>query len=415
MKTFLGYFLAIATLLVCSCSLENDAPDTDTDTDTDSATVGDTDTDADSDSDSDSDPLAETVHSIVILIDFDDAPGDVAVEWVDDFFNTPGWTDGENLINVKDYWWEVSRHRFNLVSHIFGYYRASQSASYYQNESWEVSVELFGQAFDWVVAHHPDFDWDQISLRDGLIRGVTCVPSTNIAGSGGTHWIGDRIVDPNGHHGGSLAANTLSLFGILHEQGHMLFEWPDLYNIHGSSGTGRYDIMSSNTYWIGVPNAFYTIEEGWVNPIDVTGSTTVVLDENGAQAVRYINTNNPEELFVIEARNNAHKTTARIPSADRGLYIWHVDGSDVGWNGNYDVDLSAGEHYYISLEQADGRYDLEHGANAADEGDAYGTGDIFSENAVPDSNWWNGSSSGFQVDQIQLLQNDQISFRVTVD
>jgi len=355
----------------------------------------------------------ETLHTVVVLIDFDDAPATRSVQWVENFLNTPGWTDGENLINVRDYWWEISRHQTIVKNHVFGYYRAPRSRSYYQGQTWQVGVELFAQALNWVKESNPDFDWDQLSLeKDGRILGLSAFVSASIPGSGACHWIGDRFTAPNGKRGGQLVGSTLSLFVVLHEYGHMLFNWPDTYNIHGGSGTGRYDLMSSNNYWIGVPNASFLMDAGWIDVIDITGSRTVMLAENGNTAVRYRNPNDPREYFVIEARNDSHVTTRRIPGADRGLYIWHID-KNVG--GNYGIEISAGEHYGVSLEQADGEFDLEHGKNAADDGDAYSPGFAFTENTVPDSNWWNGAASGLGIDDIQFLNDNRISFRVTLN
>ena len=300
-----------------------------------------------------------------------------------------------------------------MKTYVFGYFRAPETRAYYRGESWQVGVELFAQALNWVKESYPDFDWDQLSLEeDGRILGLSAIPSASIPGSGACHWIGDRFVAPNGRRGGQLVGSTLDLFTVLHELGHMLFNWPDTYNIHGGSGTGRYDLMSSNRYWIGVPNASFLIDAGWLDVIDIAGSQVVTLEENGDTAVRYRNPYDPREYFVIEARNNAHVTTRRIPGAERGLYIWHID-KNVG--GNYGIDISTGDHYGVSLEQADGDFDLEYGRNAADDGDAYGPGSIFRENTVPDSNWWTGTASGLGIDEIEFLDDERISFRVTLD
>ena len=360
----------------------------------------------------------DTIHTLVVLVDFSDAPApepvEESVQWAYDFFNTPGWTNGEDLINVYDYWWEISRNKTVVYNHILGYYRAPETRAFYNEHDWRVSVSLMEQALNWARDNHPDFDWDQLTIGDnGRFLGLTCVFTEHIPGSGGVHWIGERFVAPNGIEGGQLVGSTLKLFTILHEYGHMLFKWPDTYNTKGGKGTGRYDLMSSNHYWIGIPNASFLIDRGWLEIIDITGSRTVVLEENGNTAVRYRNPNDPNELFVIEARNNTHRTTERIPGAPRGLYIWHID-KNVEGNGNFGIDISAGEHYAVSLKQADGNFDLEKGVNYGDEGDAYGPGTSFTPYTVPNSNWWDGSASGLGIDNIEFLDNNRISFEVTL-
>ncbi len=356
----------------------------------------------------------EVLQTLVVLIDFPDAPATNSVAWMDNFFNTPGWNDGENLLNIKDYWTEVSRGNIDIENHVFGYYRAPNTREYYLNQTWITNLELFADAFEWVAQNNPEFSWDQLSLdEDGRIEGLSVITTASIPGTGGTHRIGDRFIAPNGLRGGQMIASTQSLFTILHEYGHMLFSWPDTYNIKGGSGTGRYDLMSSNRYWIGVPNASLLIDVGWIDVENITQSEVITLEENGNLAYRFVNPNDPLEYFVIEARNNKHITTQRIePSAERGLYIWHLDKNVAS---NFSIDISEGQHYRSSLEQADGNFDLENGVNAADETDAYGPGAEFSNNTQPNSRWWDGTISGLSITDIRLLENNRISFRVTLD
>lgn len=233
---------------------------------------------------------------------------------------------------------------------------------------------MMEQALNWARDNNPDFNWDQLTVgNNGRFLGLTCVFTEGVPGSGGTHWIGERFIAPNGIEGGQLVGSTLKLFTILHEYGHMLFKWPDTYNTKGGKGTGRYDLMSSNHYWIGIPNA----------------------------------------SSLIDARNNRHTTTERIPGAPRGLYIWHID-KNVKGNGNFGIDISAGEHYRVSLEQADGKFDLEYGVNYGDEVDAFVPGTSFTPFTVPDSKWWDGSASGLGIDNIEFLDNNRISFELTL-
>ena len=109
---------------------------------------------------------------MVVLIDFPDAPASRSVAWMDNFFNTPGWNDGENLLNIRDYWTEVSRGKLEIENHVFGYYRAPNTREYYLNQTWITNLELFADAFAWAAQNNPDFDWDQLSLdQGGLIDG----------------------------------------------------------------------------------------------------------------------------------------------------------------------------------------------------------------------------------------------------
>jgi hypothetical protein len=116
-------------------------------------------------------------------------------------------------------------------------------------------------------------------------------------------------------------------------------------------------------------------------------------------------------MFVIEARNTKNLSSARIPGAPRGLFIWHID-KNVG--GNYSVDIPAGQHYGVSLEQADGKFDLENARSYADSGDAYVPGKTFEATTTPNSKWWSGKASGLNVYDIQFLADNRISFSVAL-
>jgi len=56
-------------------------------------------------------------------------------------------------------------------------------------------------------------------------------------------------------------------------------------------------------------------------------------------------------------------------------------------------------HYFVSVEQADGRFDLERYKNSGDSTDAYYAGNAtsFTDTTVPNSKWWDGSPSGLNI------------------
>ena len=70
--------------------------------------------------------------------------------------------------------------------------------------------------------------------------------------------------------------------------------------------------------------------------------------------------------------------------------------------------MTAKSHYECSLEQADGRYDLERGANNGDGTDLFraGVNDRFSDTTSPTSKWWDGTSSGLTISQISAAAKD---------
>jgi M6 family metalloprotease-like protein len=358
---------------------------------------------------------ADTLKCLIVLMDFSDAPGNWNNEELNNILNTPGYK-GDLDINMVDYWWEVSRHKVVVQNDIIGTYRAPRTAAYYNGLTWREGITSAAEAFQWVVETYPDYDWDALSLDDdGRFLGLTVIPSTGVPLSGAAHWMGNQFEAPNGVQSGQMVGirvGSSSIFGILHEYGHMLFDWPDLYSVTGGRGTGGYDIMSGQSWSPGVPYAGHLAEQGWIHIVDITGPQDFILKENGDVALRFYNPADPDEYFIIEARNDQHPTTLTQP-LDRGLLIWHVDE---GVNANYSVNgesMTLQDHYRVSLEQADGDFDLENNRNGGEEEDVFVQGDAFNDETTPNSRWWDGTSSDFGIDNIELLDDNRISFSVT--
>ena len=72
------------------------------------------------------------------------------------------------------------------------------------------------------------------------------------------------------------------------------------------------------------------------------------------------------------------------------------------------------QHYRISVEQADGLFQLEGHINPGDAGDIYLPGKTFSDHSTPDAKWWDESNSTLSISNIQLLNNNKISFNATM-
>jgi hypothetical protein len=95
-----------------------------------------------------------------------------------------------------------------------------------------------------------------------------------------------------------------------------------------------------------------------------------------------------------------------------GLLVWHVDERVT--TANTRPQMTPAEHYRISLEQADGLFDLERFVNTGDPGDVYVPGTTFGPWTTPGSNWWDGTASGLTIDDIRFMNNGRVSFRASV-
>ncbi len=191
----------------------------------------------------------------------------------------------------------------------------------------------------------------------------------------------------------------LELGTFCHENGHMLCDYPDLYDYGSeSSGVGAYCLMcagnnASEKNPIAV-NAYLKRLSGWartVTPLEHDRTVTLNADTNDFA----IYSRSGREYFLIENRRRTGRDAA-LP--DEGLAIWHVDED----GDNSHEHMTGAKHYELSLEQADGLFQLERLRNQMGDGNDLfaGAGARFGDGTVPSSRWWNGTASNLTIDQV---------------
>ena len=103
---------------------------------------------------------------------------------------------------------------------------------------------------------------------------------------------------------------------------------------------------------------------GWVRPTNVRQAQSLTLaavEEDGKAVYRVWSKGKPgAEYFLMENRQLCG-FDAKLPAT--GLLIWHVD--DTQHNNDHPGK------YWVALEQADGKTDLELGRNRGDQGDPF--------------------------------------------
>jgi immune inhibitor A len=154
-----------------------------------------------------------------------------------------------------------------------------------------------------------------------------------------------------------------------HEFGHML-GLPDLYDTtYQSEGVGVWCLMAAGSWNNGgqTPAQFCAWAKtrlGWIRPAIVRKNQSLKLAaiEDDPKAVYRIwnKGRSGAEYFLVENRQ-LRGFDAKLPAS--GLLVWHVD--DTQHNNDH-----AGK-YWVALEQADGKNDLETGRNRGDKGDPY--------------------------------------------
>jgi immune inhibitor A len=192
-----------------------------------------------------------------------------------------------------------------------------------------------------------------------------------------------------------------------HELGHLLFGWPDLYDLdYSSEGIGNWCLMSGGS-WNGStvgalqgdipahPSAWCKATQGWVNVVVQNHNEQVTIDDVHSSRTIYRlwkDGGTASEYFLVE--NRQRKGFDRAIPGD-GLLIWHIDDS---------MPSNTNEsHYHVALVQADGRRDLERAANFGDDSDPFpGTAQnaTFDAQSTPSSLAYSGLPTSVAVTSI---------------
>lgn len=343
---------------------------------------------------------------LCLLIQFPDVPGTIQKSQVSDFCNEQGYTGYGNKGSVYDYFYDISEGNLKYTNVVAGYYTAKNPRFYYANPAIPQPVrtrELIKEALTDLKTQGLDF-YELSADDEGYVYALnifysgTC-PNNWAEGLWPHSWY---LELPFELAPGRLAydyqitdiGSDLSLGTFCHENGHMVCDFPDLYDYgYQSSGVGVYCLMCAGNADKnpGHVCAYLKYKAGWSKKaISITDgmSATIAAEENEF----YIYSKNQTEYFIIENRYDSGRDVI-LPNS--GLAVWHVD--ELG--NNDDEQMTTEKHYECSLEQADNKFDLEHGSNLGDIGDLYSaaTSNRFSDSTNPGSKWWDSTPSGLDI------------------
>jgi M6 family metalloprotease-like protein/MYXO-CTERM domain-containing protein len=352
-----------------------------------------------------------TSTGLVVLVDFPDRKSTVSITEVENAFNTLDVYGTTWHGSIRNWSEQISGGITSVQHKVVGFYTAKYDVAHYNAPTveWDYSTadELYKEIYAYIDANY--------DLTGYAINGT--LPSLAVAYAGdiiARDWA--MALWPHGGCGGNryrtsegvtisqclmtnLGTRTpLDLETFRHELGHSFFHWPDTYDYDDDSKSAGGFATETD-----MPCAPFRMWAGWITPYDVTSTPGVYsLEANGASFLRYNNASNKSEYFIAEY---AKKSTRRTPP-DQGLLIWHIDEN----GDNSYQDMTATRHYMMSVEQADGKFDLEHNIRAGT-GDLFRAGykDKFDDTTTPNSKWWNGSSSGFKVCNIGDITADTMS------
>lgn len=358
----------------------------------------------------------ENIDALVVLIAFADRDPYFSHDDVDDFFNQVGYNGYGNNGSIHDYWYAVSQGRVSVNTHVQGYYRAPKPFDYYDIEDGGHTHELIDSALTWL--DNQGFDFSTLTVDNNRIKAL----SFQFVGNSGQKGLWGHSSAHVRHLDGvqtyayqisELGQTEMHLGGICHEQGHMLFGWPDTYDIDGSnggsSGCGKFDLMAGgNSDNTGAPsrnpmppNPYFRYLCGWNDMIplnDYPNDTTIEVVANSWNTYVYRNPDRAGEMFILEARRKPYRN---VDMPGEGVLIWHID-SVIPNNANQ--HHTEHQHYKVSLVQADNKYDLENGSNVGDGNDYFKEGSYSTVN-LNHTKWWNTAYSGFALREISAVDS----------
>ena len=379
-------------------------------------------------------PVTGAYVGLTILVQFPDDPATIpAVDptnfpttkvAMESYCNQIGYTGGGNSGSVRDYFLAQSLNQTDYTQVVTEIVTLPQPRAYYNWLDYPTNATLRDGGLTGrlvlndaiAVLKAQGFDFTGLT-RDGSNR----VVATNVLFAGATSgvwpdglWPHRWVLSPQVNCGTTqnpiyiydyqitnAQTATVPIGTFCHENGHLLLKYPDLYDYGGESqGVGSHCLMGGGNYNNGgkTPspiNGYFKDVSGWSNVVDITTSQffTDAIPTTNNEGYRIRKPGTTTEYFLIENRGTGDPWGAY--ARDKGILIWHIDEAV---NGNENQQMTASQHYEVSLEQADGLFDLEMNRDGGDTADAFdSTYPNFNDTTVPDAKWWSGSNSGIRI------------------
>jgi len=323
---------------------------------------------------------------------------------------------GQDLSGVKDYWG---------ADMVYEAVRAADAkinfAEYDQNGDCIVDNVIIVHQGTGQEASPNNYDiWSKQwtlsgSKQAGRLNYPGAYTTNDLCPSGGYMKVDTFTIQPEINSDGGMI--TIGIFA--HEYGHAL-GLPDLYDYgYDSEGVGNWSLMAGGSYMKTSRtgdspahlDAWSKYKLGWVTPTQVNGTmiNEPIMAASSSANVYQLLQGTPEsgEYFLVE---NRQKTGFDAGLPGSGLLVWHVDGNRVSnrsrINDNQCIPALSNctsTHYAISLEQADGSWQLEKNLSSGDQNDPFPGSlnkTLFSAATSPNSNLWNGTPSNVNISNI---------------
>jgi immune inhibitor A len=343
-------------------------------------------------------PLRGALRVIVVLVQFSDmALTHSQAQFEELFFSTGVLPNG----SVREYYQEVTHNLVDITGEVVGPFTLPRTLmEYAHGASGTGAIEPNARTMAKDAALAADasvnfshYDNDGDGFVDAFIvvhAGAGAESTGNVNDIWSHKWVfpaSPYLTDGTKVYAYLTVPEDSKIGVCCHELGHLLFGFPDLYDIdYSSEGVGNWCLMSGGS-WNGAgeipahPSAWCKKNQEWVSVTNIMENATMpIQDVKTSQMVYRLWREGSEsgEYFLIENRQKS--LYDRMLPGD-GLLIWHIDDS---------ISTNSDEnHPKVALVQADGKQDLENGNNRGDAGDPYpgsANNRSFTATTLPNSN-----------------------------
>jgi M6 family metalloprotease-like protein len=357
---------------------------------------------------------------LCLLVDFPDDVATVPQANIDNFCNGDNYTGYGNNGSVKKYFQDVSNNRLTYTNVVTVYLRVPHPKTYYNDPAnTDAANELVKDALDVLkdLSNYQAEIWPQLQKLT-LSGGQAVACNVYYAGHPDVGWaqglwphswalyqVGAQSLGPGVsvmNYQMTDIGNTLTLGTFCHENGHMLCDFPDIYDYDYDSagGAGNFCLMDyggdgGNPV---KPCAYLRMHSGWLDVIDLatTPDYLVTLTTADTTVYKYTKPAAATEYYLFENRQQSGRD-ANISAS--GIAIWHCDQLGDRDDQRYAYN-TLHQNYEVQLMQADNQWHFNKDQGGGDQADLYYSGNpsagyvnAFTDETAPSARWWDGSFS----------------------